>query len=117
MDVLALTHLCNILYREDTIKDRTRLVYKWMKEDERMTLVAFDKLLEHCTEEQLQRDLDRRNKEEKESFEFRILVQLKSKKEVDEIKAAITKGIYRGLDTEPTYIAAPKDVEIDIELQ
>lgn len=32
MDILGLTHLINILYREDELKERTRLVFRWVKE-------------------------------------------------------------------------------------
>ena len=59
MDVHGLTHLVNILYREDELKERTRLVFKWVKEKE-LTQNEFDKLIEYCNDESIKRDKARR---------------------------------------------------------
>lgn len=59
MDVHGLTHLKNILYREDELKDRTKLVFKWVKEKE-LTQKEFDTLVSYCNEESVKRDKARR---------------------------------------------------------
>ncbi len=59
MDVHGLTHLVNILYREDELKERTRLVFKWVREKE-LTQNEFDKLIECCNEESVKSDKARR---------------------------------------------------------
>lgn len=41
-----------------------------------------------------------------------IEVDITSNKTFDEIKAGLTRGIYRGLDTEPHNIAQPSNVDI-----
>jgi hypothetical protein len=43
-----------------------------------------------------------------------ISVDIDTDKTFVEVKAALTRGIYRGLDTEPYYIAQPKDVKINL---
>ena len=60
MDVHGLTHLINILYRGDELKERTRLVFKWVKEKE-LTQNEFDKLIECCNNESIASDNARRN--------------------------------------------------------
>ena len=42
-----------------------------------------------------------------------ISIDLETTKSVDEVKRALERGIYRGLDTEPNYVASPKDVKIN----
>jgi hypothetical protein len=59
MDVHGLKHLENILYREDELKERTRLVFKWVGEKQ-LTQDEFDKLVSHCNEECIKRDKARR---------------------------------------------------------
>lgn len=59
MDVHGLTHLVNILYREDELKERTRLVFKWVKEKE-LTQVEFDTLISYCNEESIKSNKTRR---------------------------------------------------------
>ncbi len=44
-----------------------------------------------------------------------IVVEMNTNKPMEEIHKAIEKGIYRGLDTLPYYIAQPKDVLIIID--
>jgi len=59
MDIHGLTHLENILYREDELKERTRLVFKWVNEKQ-LTQDEFDKLVSYCNEESIKRDKNRR---------------------------------------------------------
>ena len=54
-----MTHLENILYREDELKERTRLVFKWVNEKQ-LTQDEFDKLVSYCNEESIKRDKNRR---------------------------------------------------------
>jgi len=54
-----MTHLINILYREDELKERTSLVFKWVREKE-LTQDEFDKLIECCNEESVKNDKARR---------------------------------------------------------
>lgn len=42
-----------------------------------------------------------------------ISIDVETTKSVDEVKRALERGIYRGLDTEPNYVAQPKDVKIN----
>lgn len=42
-----------------------------------------------------------------------ISVDIKTNSDIDKITMALTRGIYRGLDTEPVYVAPPKDVTIN----
>jgi hypothetical protein len=41
-----------------------------------------------------------------------IEVDITTNKTFEEVKAGLTRGIYRGLDTEPHYIAHPSNVDI-----
>ena len=59
MDIHGLKHLENILYREDELKERTRLVFKWVGEKE-LTQKEFDALISHCNNESVERDKRRR---------------------------------------------------------
>jgi len=59
MDIHGLAHLLNILYREDELKQRTRLVFKWVVEKE-LSQDEFDKLIECCNEESVKIDKARR---------------------------------------------------------
>lgn len=59
MDVHGLTHLINILYREDELTERTKLVYRWMKE-KYLSQNEFDKLISSCNEQQIILDKNRR---------------------------------------------------------
>ena len=61
MDIHGLTHLLNILYREDELSERTKLVFKWVKEKE-LTQKEFDELISFCNQEQVARDKVRRNR-------------------------------------------------------
>jgi hypothetical protein len=42
-----------------------------------------------------------------------VTIEVLTDKDDFQIKRGLTKGIYRGLDTEPNYIASPKDVNIN----
>lgn len=42
-----------------------------------------------------------------------ISIDVDTTKTVDEVKRALERGIYRGLDAEPNYVAPPKDVKIN----
>lgn len=42
-----------------------------------------------------------------------ISIEIETTKQSNDIKAALTRGIYKGLDTEPNYIAQPQDVIIN----
>jgi len=44
---------------------------------------------------------------------FIISLEIDTEKDIEEIRAALRKGIYRGLDTEPNYIAPPAKVKIN----
>ena len=41
-----------------------------------------------------------------------IAVDIDTDKTLEDVKKALTRGIYRGLDTEPNYVAPPANVEI-----
>lgn len=41
-----------------------------------------------------------------------IAVDIETDKTFEEVRKALTRGIYRGLDTEPNYIAPPAKVQI-----
>lgn len=60
MDVLALKHKENILYREDELKNRIELLHRWTSKGE-VSLEEFEVLLECCTEKQLAADRSRRD--------------------------------------------------------
>lgn len=62
MDVHGLTHLRNILYREDELSERTRLLFKWVNEKQ-LTQKEFDTLVIYCNEESVKRDKARRSGE------------------------------------------------------
>ena len=51
--------------------------------------------------------------QEKRTVKMSISIDVETTKSVDEIKRALERGIYRGLDTEPNYVAPPKDVKIN----
>lgn len=57
--------------------------------------------------------IDPVKKETKANLKLSIEVEVLTNKPIDEVKDAIRKGIYRGLDTPPNYIAPPKDVTIE----
>lgn len=59
MDIHGLKHLENILYREDDLKERTRLLFKWVNEKE-LTQDYFNILVSHCNEESIKQDKARR---------------------------------------------------------
>lgn len=59
MDVFGLQHLTNILYREDDLKERTRLAFRWIKEKE-FTQDEFDEIIACCNEESVKNDKLRR---------------------------------------------------------
>lgn len=46
-----------------------------------------------------------------ETYDIQINLSLKSKKEIDVIKNAIIRSIYKGLDTAPDYVTTPKDID------
>ena len=47
-----------------------------------------------------------------------ISLEIETEKNIEEIRTALTRGIYRGLDTPPVYIAQPANVTINsIELE
>jgi hypothetical protein len=48
----------------------------------------------------------------KREFEINLTVKVKTNRPVELIKTAIRRGIFRGLDTEPTNIAPPSEVEV-----
>lgn len=52
-----------------------------------------------------------------EKIKIIISVDINTDKTLEEVKKAITRGIYRGLDTEPNYIAPPSNVEINYILE
>lgn len=60
MDAFGLNHLVNILYREDELSERTKLVFRWVKEKEDLTQNDFDKLISYCNEKQIKIDMERR---------------------------------------------------------
>lgn len=53
------------------------------------------------------------NIEQKKELRFIIAVDVNTSKSIEEVKSALHRGIFRGLDTEPYNIAPPKDVFID----
>lgn len=59
MDIHGLTHLVNILYREDELSERISLFHKWSTEKE-LTIVEFSELLKMCNEQQVKLDKERR---------------------------------------------------------
>jgi hypothetical protein len=50
---------------------------------------------------------------EKRKVQMIISVDIETSKTVEEVKKALERGIYRGLDTEPNFVAPPKDVTIN----
>ena len=60
MDVFGIRALENILYRSDTIEERVELLHKFVY-DHKLTIDEFKRLFDCCTNEQLKRDLKRRN--------------------------------------------------------
>ena len=51
--------------------------------------------------------------QEKRTVKMIVSIDIETTKSVDEVKRALERGIYRALDTEPNYIALPKDVNIN----
>jgi hypothetical protein len=64
MDIHGLKHMENILYREDDLKERIKLVHRWTMERE-LSLDHFTVLMKSCTVEQVERDKARRYSNEK----------------------------------------------------
>ena len=62
MGVLSLRHKENILYREDELSDRIKLLYRWVSEDN-LSLDEFEVLLKSCNEKQVELDKQRRYNE------------------------------------------------------
>ncbi len=50
---------------------------------------------------------------EKRIVKMVISIEFATDKPMDKIVSALRKGIYRALDTEPNYIAQPKEVTIN----
>ena len=48
----------------------------------------------------------------KDIVEVKININIKTNKPNIDIQKALTKGIHRGLDTEPNYIAKPDEIDI-----
>ena len=59
MGIFALKHKENILYREDDMKTRVELLYRWTSSGE-VSLDEFEVLIESCNDEQIKRDKERR---------------------------------------------------------
>lgn len=51
--------------------------------------------------------------QEKRTVKMLVSIDIDTTKTVEEIKKALERGIYRGLDTEPNYIAQPSEVKIN----
>lgn len=51
--------------------------------------------------------------QEKRTVKMVVSIDIDTNKSIEEIKKALERGIYRGLDTEPNYIAAPTEVKIN----
>jgi hypothetical protein len=49
----------------------------------------------------------------KKTVRMIISVDIYTDSDVKKISSALTKGIYRGLDTSPIYVAQPTDVKIN----
>ena len=60
MDGLLLRHLENILYRKDELSERISLLHMWTVNGE-IDLIGFDKLLNQCNKEDVERDIKRRS--------------------------------------------------------
>jgi hypothetical protein len=50
---------------------------------------------------------------EKRIVKMLISVDIETNKPIDDIVKGLKRGIYRGLDSEPHYIATPKEVTIN----
>lgn len=48
----------------------------------------------------------------KKMINVTVSIDIDTDKSIDEIKKELERGIYRGLDSAPNYIAQPKDVKI-----
>jgi len=59
MNALKVRHLENILYNEDELKERTRLLFGWVK-SENLTQDEFDVLVARCNDEKVKLDKIRR---------------------------------------------------------
>lgn len=46
-------------------------------------------------------------------IKIKIELEIETTKSFDSVVKGLTKGIYRGLDTEPNYIASPQNVKIN----
>lgn len=46
----------------------------------------------------------------------KLTISIETSKSHEEVISALKRGIYRGLDTEPYYVASPKDVDIEVNL-
>ena len=64
MGALSLKHKENILYREDDLETRIRLLHVWTFNNE-LTLDEFKVLLKSCTQEQVEIDNNRKHPHEK----------------------------------------------------
>jgi len=51
--------------------------------------------------------------DDKKTIQYQISVNITSSKNPKDVISALKRAIYRGLDTEPNYIAQPKDVEFN----
>ena len=50
--------------------------------------------------------------QETKTVKLTISIEVKTNKNIDEVKRAVVRGIYRGLDSAPNYIASPNNVNI-----
>jgi hypothetical protein len=50
--------------------------------------------------------------DESEVITIHVVVEIDTKKDFETIKQSLTRGIYRGLDSEPVHVAQPKNVNI-----
>ena len=50
---------------------------------------------------------------EKRTLRMVMSIDVKTTKSIDEVEAALKRGVYRGLDTEPYCIAEVKDIKIN----
>ena len=59
MDALKLRALENILYRQDTVEERTHLLWEWIKREE-IDEIGFESLVQQCNDESVERDNNRK---------------------------------------------------------
>ena len=50
--------------------------------------------------------------QEKRTVKITLQIEVETSKNIVDVKNALEKGIYKGLDSSPNYIAPPKDVII-----